>query len=75
MPKFAYFTVASDDFTPGVYCLAKSLKKITQYPLYVISINITEENKKKLESISRKQSKFFKKNYGMENISKKCLNP
>jgi len=51
MPKFAYFTVASDDFTPGVYCLAKSLQKITQYPLYVISINITEENKKKLESV------------------------
>jgi glycosyltransferase involved in cell wall biosynthesis len=31
-------------------------------------------NKKKLELISRKQSKFFKKNYGMENISKKFIN-
>ena len=51
MKKFAYFTVASDDFTPGVYCLAKSLKKITQYPFHVISINITEENKKMLQLV------------------------
>jgi glycosyltransferase involved in cell wall biosynthesis len=32
------------------------------------------QNKKKFEAISKKKSKFFKKNYGMENISKKFIN-
>lgn len=32
------------------------------------------QNKKKFEAISKKQSKFFEKNYGMENISKKFIN-
>jgi len=40
-------------------------------------IKICEEvlqNKKKNELISKRQSEFFKKNYGMENISKKFIN-
>jgi len=32
------------------------------------------QNKKNFESISKKHSKFFEKNYGMENISKRFIN-
>ena len=52
--KHAYYTVASDDFTSGVYCLAKSLHKVSDYKLNVISIDISEKNKFLLESIGCK---------------------
>ena len=51
MSKNAYYTVASDDFVPGVYCLAKSINKVSNYRLNVISIDITEKNKNLLETV------------------------
>lgn len=49
--KKAYFTVASNDYVPGAYCLAKSLMKVGGSNLNVIGIDISNENKCLLKSI------------------------
>lgn len=43
--------MATDDYVAGVVCLFKSLKKVTNYPLYCIGINISKENNLLLQSL------------------------
>jgi glycogenin glucosyltransferase len=47
----AYFTLATDDYALGAYCLAKSINKVSNYRLNVIDVNISEENKSLLKSV------------------------
>ena len=49
--KCAYYTVATDDFIPGVYCLAKSLRRVSKIPLYCIGLNVNKANKDKLATV------------------------
>jgi hypothetical protein len=49
--KCAFYTLATDDFVPGVYCLAKSLKRVTKIPLYCLGLNLNKQSKKHLESV------------------------
>ena len=52
--KCAYYTVATDDFIPGVYCLAKSLRRVSKIPLYCIGLNVNKANKDKLATVGCK---------------------
>ena len=52
--KNAYFTVASNDYVPGAYCLARSLSNVGSSNLHVIGIDISAENKSLLQSVGCK---------------------
>jgi glycogenin glucosyltransferase len=52
--KCSYFTLATDDFIPGVICLAKSLKRLTSIPLYCLGLNLSLDSKEKLKSVGCK---------------------
>jgi lipopolysaccharide biosynthesis glycosyltransferase len=43
--------MASNDFVPGILCLIKSLKKVSKYPIFVISLDLSTENIDKIQSL------------------------
>lgn len=47
----AYFTLATDDYALGAYCLAKSIGRFSKYKLHVLNLNLSEENRSLLESV------------------------
>lgn len=49
--KNAYFTLATDDYALGAYCLAKSINKVSRYNLHVLDLDISEEKRSLLRSV------------------------
>lgn len=50
----AYFTLVSKGYVKGAVCLIKSLKRFTEYPIWVMSIDLDEDDKQLLHDLGAK---------------------
>jgi glycogenin glucosyltransferase len=48
--NYGYFTLASKEYVPGAVCLVKSLRRFTDLPINVISIDLSADDRYLLES-------------------------
>jgi len=51
MAKYSYFSLVTDEFVPGVICLVKSLRKLTDVPIHVLDVGrLSAFNRWQIES-------------------------